>query len=444
MRILFTANPEPTAFVSMVPLAWALRTAGHEVRFASQPGFAGRITQAGLTAVGVGRDVDMYRRIQAVMSALEHNEKLREAYGDLSDEEALALLDLKPGLPAPFDVVEYPERATWDHMLGSYAGTVEGDHKPENFPVIAGLVEFARAWEPDLVVWEPSSYAGAIAAKACGAAHARLLGRLDLLGVTRGHFTRLLAEQPADQAYDPFAAWVDGYCRKYGFEFSEDMVTGHFTVDQLPGSLTMHDPGLHYVPMRFVPYGGAATVEKWLTRPAERPRVALTLGTTAAERFEGYTVDVGDILTALGDLDVEVVATIADNVRDTLPELPANARVVSYAPLHALAPTCSVVINHAGAGTFLSTALYGVPQLTLPWDLDEPELARRATTQGGALTIHGDACTGTGVRENVLRLLDEPRFAERAGVLRDEMLAMPAPNDVVGTLEELTTKFRIR
>jgi hypothetical protein len=32
VRVLFTVNPERTIFLSMVPLAWALRTAGHEVR----------------------------------------------------------------------------------------------------------------------------------------------------------------------------------------------------------------------------------------------------------------------------------------------------------------------------------------------------------------------------------------------------------------------------
>ena len=37
MRILFASIAEKTHFLGMVPLAWALQTAGHEVRVASQP-----------------------------------------------------------------------------------------------------------------------------------------------------------------------------------------------------------------------------------------------------------------------------------------------------------------------------------------------------------------------------------------------------------------------
>ncbi|WP_326943864.1 activator-dependent family glycosyltransferase [Amycolatopsis sp. NBC_01307] len=444
MRVLFTDTPEPTTFMPMAPLAWALRTAGHEVRFAAAPMFAETITQAGLTAVPVGRDVDLYRRLDAVMGALDHNAELKAEFEGVSDEDALELLKLESGMPAPYDVAEYPERADWEKMLPAYAGAVWTDHKPENFPMIAGLVEFARAWEPDLVLWEPSTYAGAIAAKACGAAHGRLLGRLDAFGVTRSHYRRLMAQQPEDQRYDPFADWYEGYCERYGFEFGEDMVTGQFSVDQFPGSLRMAADDVDYLPMQHVPYGGPASVPHWLWAAPTRPRVALTLGSTAAIRFDGYTVDVQDVLTALGDLDIEVIATVADNVRGRLTAVPRNTRIVPYAPLHALAPTCDVVINHAGAGTYLAVALHGVPQLTLPWDLDEPELARRATAHGSALMIRGDHATGKDVADGVARLLAEPRFRARAVDLRDEMLALPSPNDVVGQLEELTVKFRTR
>ncbi|MGW2784745.1 hypothetical protein ACWC3X_26360 [Streptomyces populi] len=37
-----------------MPLAWSLRTAGHEVRVACRPDLLDAVTSAGLTAVGVG------------------------------------------------------------------------------------------------------------------------------------------------------------------------------------------------------------------------------------------------------------------------------------------------------------------------------------------------------------------------------------------------------
>ncbi|RZQ61170.1 activator-dependent family glycosyltransferase [Amycolatopsis suaedae] len=420
MRVLFTTYPEKTIFQPMVPLAWALRTAGHDVRVASQPSFAAEITQAGLTAVGVGRhQANNWRRLQ-------------EIDPDVTDSR-------RAGLPPPYDSAVADE-TTLDPeaMRAAYRTMVDSGHKLNNFPLVPGLVEFARQWQPDLVVWEATTYAGALAARACGAAHARMLWSIDVFGVTRQRFLRATG----GTGPDPLAGWLGGYARKYGFEFGEDLVTGQFTVDQLPGSLSMRADGPHYLPVRYVPYGGAATVPSWLRERPARPRIGLTLGTSAVEQYTGYSASVGEILHALSDLDVEVVATVAGSVQAKLGTVPGNARIVSYVPLHALAPTCSAVINHAGPGTLLTSALAGVPQLALPRDFDEPELARRAAAQGAVVSLHDGPVTGAHIREQVVRLLDEATFGERAAALREEILDLPAPGRLVGQLEELTVKFR--
>ncbi|MGC7102055.1 glycosyl transferase, partial [Amycolatopsis lurida] len=274
----------------MVPLAWALRTAGHEVRIAGQPAFTADITKAGLTAVPVGRDAALWR------------------VDGLKPDKLKKTLE---GLHSPWDVVEDPVNAVWDRLVEGHVNAIDQGHKPDNFPMIAGLVELVRTWRPDLVIWEPLSYAGAIAAKACGAAHARLLWSIDIFGVTRDHFLRLKAERPVEERTDPLADWLGAYGRKYGFDFTEDMTTGHFTIDPLPPSVTMHGH-LHYLPVRYTPYGGPAVVPDWLHEPPDRPRIGLTLGTSATEHFADYGLDVGDILHALADLDVEVVATLAE------------------------------------------------------------------------------------------------------------------------------------
>ncbi|MBB5958533.1 glycosyltransferase (activator-dependent family) [Saccharothrix tamanrassetensis] len=423
MRVLFAVNPEKSLFPYLVPLAWALRTAGHEVRVASRPGFADVITRAGLTAVPVGRDQAHDRRLVA---------------GGMTPE---AMQEARSGMGPPYDVLEDPSKADWEYLRDEHLEAVRVWHRPENFPLIAGLVEFARAWEPDLVVWEPTTYAGPIAAKACGAAHARFLWSVDAFGLTRDLFLKLKAEQPAGEQVDPLADWFSSYGRKYGFEFSEDMTTGHFTVDQIPPSL--RDPAdLHYVPMRYVPYGGAAVVPPWLWAAPEKPRVALTMGLSATRVFGGYDVPLQEILDELGDLDIELVATIAESEQRKLTRVPANTRVVSYAPLHALAPTCSVVIHHAGAATLTTTALYAVPQLSLHHHWDGPMLARGLAAQGAGLEIHTTRVTGRAVREAVLRLLHEPGFRDRAADLRDELRQLPTPNQLVPEIELLTAKYR--
>ncbi|RZQ61160.1 activator-dependent family glycosyltransferase [Amycolatopsis suaedae] len=419
MRVLFTTYPERTIFQPMVPLAWALRTAGHDVRVASQPSFAGEITQAGLTAVPIGR---------------QHTNTLRrlaEANPELAEAERV-------GLPSPYDAAAPGEQPiTFDRMVSGYRNVLEIWHKQNNFPLITGLVEFARQWEPDLIIWEPHTYAGPIAAKACGAAHGRLLWSVDIFGVTRERFLDL----KPDQGPDPLADWLGSYGRRYGFEFSEDMATGQFSIDPLPESIRL-DSGLDKLPMRYVPYNGAAVAPSWLRTPPAKPRVALTLGTSATEIFTGYTVSVQDILDALAGLDVEIVATVAESKQGELERVPDGTRLVSYVPLHDLAPTCSVIVNHAGPGTVLTTAVNATPQLTMPYEFDEPELARQVAQRGAALTVVGDQDAGRGIRDNVLRLLSEPSFAADAAGLAAEMAALPSPNELVEPLEQLATKYR--
>ncbi|MDI6105167.1 activator-dependent family glycosyltransferase [Actinoplanes sp. NEAU-A12] len=420
MRILFVANPEKSIFLYMAPLAWALRSAGHDVRFASQPGFAPVITQAGLTAVPVGRDRDAWRMARMMPGAVEES---------------------RADLPLPWSCVSDPANATWEQMFHSQVAAAE-TAQSQNFPIIADLVEFARAWGPDLVVWEPMTYAGAIAAKACGAAHARLLFGVDVFGQTRALFHRLSDAQPAEHRGDPLADWLAPYGRRYGFDVTEDLTVGHFTIDQFPASLQDEAAGLQYVRTQYIPYGGPAVVPRWLWAKPEKPRVGLTMGLTATEVYDGYTISMAEVLESLADLDIEIVATVAEAEQAKLPPLPDNVRLVSYVPWHALAPTCAAVIHHAGAATIGTTSRHAVPQLALHYHFDQPILGRKLAEHGAGLELHTSVATGAAVRAAVLRLLTEPSFRRRAADLTAEIHAAPSPNRLVPQLEELTTKYR--
>ncbi|WP_327000805.1 activator-dependent family glycosyltransferase [Dactylosporangium sp. NBC_01737] len=412
MRVLFVTYAERTHFLAMAPLAWALRTAGHDVVFASQPAFVEEITRAGLTAVSVGRYRDPARMLELAPDWYTSD---------------------RTGLPMPYDVVEQrPQDMSWEYLRDGFKRQVKDWHKVENVPMIPDLVAFAQAWRPDLVLWEPSTYAGSIAAKACGAAHGRIMFSHDIYGVTRHHYLRLMQD-----GTDPMAEWLGAYARSFGADFTEDMITGQFTIDQLPAALRIESPDVDYVPMRYTPYGGPATIPAWLRTPPARPRVALTLGLVATERFDGFAVDVQDILDSLADLDVEVVATVPEREQRRLARVPANARLVSFVPLTALVPTCAVVIHHAGFGTLSTTALNAVPQLVLPYHFDEPALADGLVDMGTALAVHATKATGPVVREAVQRLLREPQFRAGARRVRDELLALPTPNALVPRLEAL-------
>ncbi|GAA4542295.1 nucleotide disphospho-sugar-binding domain-containing protein [Amycolatopsis samaneae] len=414
MKVLCCVLPQLTHFYALAPIAWALRTAGHEVRVASTPGFTDAITRAGLTAVPLGHDPEP----------------------DPEDEtpEAQEALDaLRRGLPKPYDLAEFdPDRADWtEERAEAFEMMVTYAFGEDNEPLLDGAVEFARAWRPDLVLWEPFTYSGALAAHACGAAHGRVLFGTDFLGITHEWIREHVPE-------DHLTRWLTETAARHGLPYADHLRAGHFTLDQLPPSLAVSREA---IATRFVPYGGAAVVPSWVTRRPERPRVALTLGTSATE-YSGYTVNVADILTALSTMDIEVVATVADSERDALGTIPDNARVVSYVPLDALAATCTAAIHHGGFGTLATFSRHGVPQLVLPYDFDAPLLARKLAAQGTGLTVHSDVASGPAVRDALSKLLTDPAFRTRGTALREEIAALPGPNDLVAHLEQLAAKHR--
>lgn len=56
MRVLLAAPPSPARLHNLVPLAWALRTAGHDVKIAGQASFVDEILRTGCVAVDLGTE----------------------------------------------------------------------------------------------------------------------------------------------------------------------------------------------------------------------------------------------------------------------------------------------------------------------------------------------------------------------------------------------------
>ncbi|MGW3961092.1 activator-dependent family glycosyltransferase [Amycolatopsis sp. NPDC005003] len=422
MRVLFVTYAARSHFYPMVPLAWALRSAGHEVRVASQPELASVIAGAGLTAVPAGRDHRLWRSV---------NRFLGKRFAELDPETHEAVRGTRI---LPFDLAEQaPEQLGWAHLNTMYDNLVRTWYKLVNNTMVDDLVAFAGWWRPDLVVWEPNSYAGAVAAKLCGAAHGRLLSGMDIFGVTRERYLDLLETRSPGERADPLAEWLDARIGRHGGRFTEDLAVGQFTIDQLPDTLRM-TAGLHYLRMRFLPYNGHAVVPPWLRREPERPRVALTLGVTAGEHFGGHALGVPEVVDALAGLDIELVATVGEE--GSLRRVPPNTRVVPSVPLHALLPGCAAAVHHAGFGTLCTTLYYGVPPLSVPERFDEPPFARRIADRGAGLALPMAGATGDQVRDLVTRLLAEPSFSRGARQLRAEMLALPSPAELVPDLEK--------
>ncbi|WP_432139698.1 MULTISPECIES: activator-dependent family glycosyltransferase [unclassified Streptomyces] len=412
MRVLFAGLPEKSHVYTMVPLAWALTAAGHEVLMANAPSLNDAVTGAGLVAAPVGTDHDLHRDMAVARDSQDADVAnwSRLGYGDVDH----ASLVERYSISVPYGFARY------------------------NDPMLDDLVALARDWRPDLVVRDPIAYAGGIAARACGAAHARLLWCADVYGQARRTFVELARDMPEDERADPLADWIDDRGSAYGVRCDEELLNGMFTLDTLPESLRPASD-LRQLSMRYVPYNGTALQEDWLREQPKRPRICVTLGRTNTEAYGGDYVDVAGLLHALSRLDADVVAALMPEQAGQLHALPANVRAVSGVALSTLLPTCSAVVHHGGWGTFSTALVNAVPQLALSTLVADQELRGRSLEDSGAgLFLHHTDADPDRVTHLTRRLLEDPSFTTAARRLRDESAAMPTPHAVVPELERLT------
>jgi UDP:flavonoid glycosyltransferase YjiC (YdhE family) len=457
MRVVVTSLAERTHLLPTVPVAWALRAAGHDVILAVPPRLVTAASQTGLHVVQVGRDHRVYR-------TLERLDRLEG--GEPGGRHRQASMGLSPAAIATMSWGEWTE--FFRHNVGLWWRLM-------NDPMMGDLVRLCRSWRPHLVLWEGFTWAGAVAAAASGTAHARVLSGSDLLGAARERFLSVRAECGGRRC-DPLAEWLGGRLASFGADLDESVVRGQATIDYLPPSLRLgtgpvtgapatagpvrpdrHAPPV--LPVRFVPYNGRTRIPAWLRTPPARPRVCVTLGQSTfdhAHHADGHGsrggiagprpaasaahpgIDLRDLLTGIADLGLDVVATLPAHLHPTLRPLPPHVRLETFVPLDALAATCTAVVNHGGAGTICTTARHAVPQLVVPDDTyDERLLGEALAATGAGLVLDAAAATPGAVRAAVGGMVTGDRFRRDAGALREEVLAMPTPAALVPRLEDL-------
>jgi UDP:flavonoid glycosyltransferase YjiC (YdhE family) len=76
----------------------------------------------------------------------------------------------------------------------------------------------------------------------------------------------------------------------------------------------------------------------------------------------------------------------------------------------------------------------------IPISTDQPRNAKRCTELGVARSLELAAVTPEAVREAVLSVIEDAGYRRRAEGLRDELTALPGPEDAVGLLERLAVE----
>ena len=382
MRALFATQPGSGHWRPLLPLATALDAAGHEVAFATTPVACAAIAGYGFRCFPAG--VDEW------------------------------LVDAQP---TPEGAPNRPAQAAavWlDVFVDSRARRSLPD-----------LLAVCHEWRPDLLVRELTEFAGCVAAERLGLPDAAVQ-----VGAWRPDLHALVA--PA----------LDRLRAEVGLPPDPDLAASFRCLLLSPVPPSFQDPACPLPstahPMRYVPFdhgpGGEGRVPDWVEAIGDRPVVYATLGTTY-NRTPGV---IPAILAGLRDEPVDLVLTVgADQDPAALGEQPPHVRIERYVPQSLLFPHCDLVVCHGGFGTVLTALAHGLPLVVLPIAADQPDNARRGAECGVAVVVGPGARTPEAIRAATRAALGDARYRQNAERLRDEVRAMPGPEDAIGLLERL-------
>ncbi|MFG2911505.1 nucleotide disphospho-sugar-binding domain-containing protein [Kitasatospora sp. NPDC048298] len=375
MRVLFAGVPGIGHLFPLVPLARAMRELGHEVAVASMDG-GEAVAAAGMPYLPIAPGVDWRKVIREAGRTRRPDLMQRVVESNSADREAFVPL----------------------------AAHVNSD-------VADAVVELATQWRPDLVVYDYQFPVALLAATRLGVPAVQ-----HDLGFVRT--PKLRALMLAEMA-DTFA--------RHGIDRLPEPAD---IIDLAPPSMAGDER--YGRSLRPVSYNGEDQLPAHLAAPADRPRVAVTLG-TVPPKTDGLT-RLERVIAAAADIDAEFVLATGDLDLGTLDTLPDNVRACGWVPWRALLDTCSAAIHHGGGSTALGALDAGIPQLVLPDGSDRFINADAVRARGAGLRA-----TAEDIGPALLdRLLTDADLTRAAREVSTEIATMPSPTAVAEHLTRLT------
>ncbi len=157
-------------------------------------------------------------------------------------------------------------------------------------------------------------------------------------------------------------------------------------------------------------------VEEFLQN-GEAP-VVFTLGSAAVLDAGDFYQQSAEAARIAGVRAVLLVGTDSRNVPQTQS---SDICVARYAPYSKIFPRASLIVHQGGVGTTAQAMQAGRPMLVMPYSHDQPDNARRMRRLGVAGVIRRQDYTAERAARRIRRMLGQPRFAERAAVVGEQL-----------------------
>lgn len=397
-RVLFTVSGGYGHLHPLVPLAGALRRAGHDVAFAAGPGLQPLIEASGFPVfpAGINRETDPeYQQIQAQLRARPLN------------------------LAA--ELFTYPRL---------FCGVGTRLRLP-------GLVALARAWQPDLLIREAGEYSAVIAAEHLGLPHA---------------VVAFAAALPSMAVFErEAAAYLDPIRARWGLAPDPAMRAPYryLYLAYSPPTFSLHEVGMegraapipqttHFLRPEVFDQAGPEGLPAWMEQLPPQPTVYLTLGTEVNKEPDLYPRVLQTLIAGLRDAPINLIVTLGrdKDPADFGPQ-PANVHIERYLPQSLLLPRCDLMVMHGGSNSLLAALDLGLPVVVVPLIADQFFNAHVTERLGLGPVIRLEQLTPAQIRTAVNEALANPRYRQTAQRLQAEMHAQPGQQHAVELVERL-------
>ncbi len=381
MRLLCTFIGGSGHFEPLVPIARAAQVASHTVAFGCGPSMVATVEAAGFAVLALGTGT----------GGAPERLPLRPLDADREDQEFR------------------------DYFARRGA--------QERAPLTMAL---CAEWQPDVLVCDETDFGGMVAAERLGLPYATVLV------MAAGSFVRA---EVIGEALNELRA---GHGLPPDPELT--MLSRYLVLSPFPPSY--RDPAypLPATAHTFRPPTIGATGDSapdWSSVLPGAPVVYFTLGTI----FNMESGDLfGRVLAGLRELPVNIIVTVGRHIDPAeFGPQPANLHIEQYIPQAAILPHCSLVISHGGSGSVLGALAHGLPSVLIPMGADQPLNAARCADLGLGRMLDPIEATPESVREAVSVVLADPSYRQAAERMRDEIAAMPGPEQAVTLLERLAS-----
>jgi zeaxanthin glucosyltransferase len=164
----------------------------------------------------------------------------------------------------------------------------------------------------------------------------------------------------------------------------------------------------------------------------DKPLIYASMGTLQNQLTDVFLA----IATACVGLNAQLVISLGGASLDSLPALPGNPIVVSYAPQLALLERAAVAITHAGMNTALECLTHAVPMVAIPITNDQPGIAARIVWIGAGEIVPLRRLTAARLQKVLKLVLTQATYRYNALKIKQSIAASGGVNRAADIIEQ--------